>query len=106
MSLYKIDAFLIDYITLIYIIYTNLYKLPPAISSLHPNNPSFTPIIVLSIYVFTSIQKVNIFEKRYWNLLLCDQKKKAGFLAWNAALLVTFVFAKYNFANYEKRFTF
>ena len=55
MSLYKIDAFFINYITLICIIYINLYHLPLAFSSLHPNRPSFTPIILLSNYVFASI---------------------------------------------------
>ena len=55
MSLYKIDVFFINYVTLICIICISLYHLPPAFSSLHPNNPSFTPIILLSNYVITSI---------------------------------------------------
>ena len=74
MSLYKIDAFFTNYITLICIIYTNLYHFPPAFSSLHPNNSSFTPIILLSKYVIASIKKVNISEKQYLNLLLSDRK--------------------------------
>lgn len=49
------------------------------------------------IYVFYYCCPLKVFDRN---------KIRAEFLAWNPALLVTFVFAKYNLSNYEQRYTF
>ena len=63
MLLYKIDAFFINIITLICIIYTNPHHLPPIFSSLPPNTHPLPP---LYDYQFTSLRLFNksIFPKK------------------------------------------
>lgn len=52
-----------------------------------------------------------IFWEHYFFILLSAKtflttKNRAGFLAWNSALKVTFVVVKIKSDNYEQRYTF